>query len=171
MSITIVQKAHALLPNGNGSIAFPNRTTAGNSVIMVWAWGSITGGAFTFSDDAGNNILSTNPRNFNGSNANNGSIGSECWITVIENPDSQSNFCRPMQTVTASMGVSVSVAFWLFEISVLHQVSFPTLYASQVFTQNTSWNQPTGQIQTLSPLAPYGTSDPFYYARGTSDSS
>ncbi len=173
MSISIVQRAHTVWTGGNGTISFPAPTTAGNVVVLAFAWGYFTGGSFTFNDDAGNLVLCPSPRGFNGANCQGGSpvtTGSECWIAVVADSATRSNFCLPMQTITAVMGVPVNVSAWLFEVAGLEKISFPagTLYEEQLLAQNTSSTQSGGQIATTTPEAPVTLTDPFNKF-GTSD--
>lgn len=165
MSISIVQKANGFLTNGNGTVSFANPTQTGSVVVMVLAWGYSSGGAFTFTDDAGNTVLSTSPRGFNGAHCAEGSAttASQCWVAIFQNPDDLSNYARPMQTVTSSMGVPTSVAVWLFEVAGLAQISSSSssFYAGQYFTQDFVSSMSGGEIPSTSLLAPFGTSDVF----------
>lgn len=173
MSVTVIQKANAVVPNGTGTISFPAPTTLGSVVVMAWAWEYGTGGGFTFTDDAGNTVLSTNPRGFNGANCivSDVNVASECWIAILQNPDDLSNFCRPMQTITLNMALGVDVSVWIFEVGGLRQrqrFSFGTMYEAQLFTQLTPSFNSGGGIATINPEAVLDTTDPFNKL-GTSD--
>lgn len=172
MSISILQKAHAVISSSGGTVSFPAPTTAGSVVVWMISWPGFVGSFFPTSDDAGNNVVGRTA----GSSTIDfpATVGSESWFGILKN--GSSCFCLPMQTLTLTGASHGNVSVWMFELAGMKSFNPSSGADAEYFTQQyagNSWNDLNGSAQNpmnSSAGTSYGgTNDPFSHSYRASD--